>query len=37
MKAIEQNRPRIFRDNWKEEVISLPAIRASVREICAAG
>ena len=36
MKAIEQNRPRIFRDNWKEEVISLPAIRASVREICAA-
>jgi D-apionate oxidoisomerase len=34
MKAIEQNRPRIFRDNWKEEVISLPAIRESVRDIC---
>jgi hypothetical protein len=36
LKAIEQNRPRIFRDNWKEEVISLPAIRESVRDICAA-
>ncbi|MBV9491108.1 MAG: semialdehyde dehydrogenase, partial [Verrucomicrobia bacterium] len=36
MKAIEQNRPRIFRDNWVEEVISLPAIRESVRDICAA-
>ena len=36
MKAIEQNRPRIFRDNWLEEVISLPAIRTSVQEICAA-
>ena len=34
MKAIEQNRPRIFRDNWKEEVISVPAIRESVRDIC---
>jgi D-apionate oxidoisomerase len=34
-KAIEQNRPRIFHDNWKEEVISLPAIRQSVRDICA--
>jgi D-apionate oxidoisomerase len=34
MKAIEQNRPRIFRDNWKEEVISVPAVRQSVREIC---
>jgi D-apionate oxidoisomerase len=34
IKAIEQNRPRIFRDNWKEEVISVPAIRKSVRDIC---
>ncbi|MBW0000596.1 MAG: NAD(P)-binding domain-containing protein [Verrucomicrobia bacterium] len=36
MKAIEQNRPRIFRDDWLEAVISLPAIRESVRDICAA-
>jgi D-apionate oxidoisomerase len=35
IKAIEQNRPRIFHDNWKQEVISLPAIRQSVRDICA--
>jgi D-apionate oxidoisomerase len=35
IKAIEQNRPRIFHQNWKEEVISLPAIRQSVRDICA--
>jgi hypothetical protein len=35
LKAIEQNRPRIFHDNWKQEVISLPAIRQSVRDICA--
>jgi hypothetical protein len=35
IKAIEQNRPLIFHDNWKEEVISLPAIRQSVRDICA--
>jgi D-apionate oxidoisomerase len=35
IKAIEQNRPRIFHDKWKEEVISLPAIRQSVRDICA--
>jgi hypothetical protein len=35
IKAIEQNRPRIFHHNWKEEVISLPAIRQSVRDICA--
>jgi hypothetical protein len=35
MKAIEQNRPRIFRDDWKE-VISLPALRQSVRDICEA-
>ena len=34
MKAIEQNRPRIFRTNWMEEVISVPAIRESVRDIC---
>jgi hypothetical protein len=34
VRAIEQNRPRIFRDNWKEEVISVPAIRESVRDIC---
>jgi hypothetical protein len=36
IKAIEQNRPRIFRDGWAEAVISLPAIRESVRDICAA-
>lgn len=36
MKAIEQNRPRIFRDDWLDAVISLPAIRESVRDICAA-
>jgi hypothetical protein len=36
MKAIEQNRPRIFRDGWLEAVISLPAIQESVRDICAA-
>jgi D-apionate oxidoisomerase len=35
IKAIEQNRPRIFRNNWKEQVISLSAIRQSVRDICA--
>jgi D-apionate oxidoisomerase len=35
IKAIEQNRPKIFHDKWKEEVISLPAIRQSVRDICA--
>ena len=33
MKAIEQNRPRIFRDNWKD-VITIPAVRQSVRDIC---
>jgi hypothetical protein len=33
MKAIEQNRPRIFRDTWKD-VITIPAIRQSVRDIC---
>ncbi len=34
MKAIEQNRPRIFRDNWKD-VITIPAVQQSVRDICA--
>ena len=33
MKAIEQNRPRIFRDTWKE-VITISAVRQSVRDIC---
>jgi D-apionate oxidoisomerase len=33
MKAIEQNRPRIFRDNWKD-VITIAAVRQSVRDIC---
>jgi D-apionate oxidoisomerase len=33
MKAIEQNRPRIFQDNWKD-VITIPAVRQSVRDIC---
>jgi hypothetical protein len=33
MKAIEQNRPRIFRDTWKD-VITIPAVRQSVRDIC---
>jgi D-apionate oxidoisomerase len=33
MKAIEQNRPRIFQDNWKD-VITMPAVRQSVRDIC---
>ena len=33
MKAIEQNRPRIFRDSWKD-VITIPAVRQSVRDIC---
>jgi D-apionate oxidoisomerase len=31
--AVRQNMSRIFRDNWRE-VISLPALRASVRDIC---
>ena len=35
MKAIEQNRPRIFRDDWKQ-VITIPALKESVREICEA-
>jgi hypothetical protein len=33
LKAIDQNRPRIFRDTWKD-VITIPAIRQSVRDIC---
>lgn len=33
IKAIEQNRPRIFRDDWKQ-VISIPALKQSVRDIC---
>jgi D-apionate oxidoisomerase len=33
MKAIEQNRPRIFQDNWKD-VITISAVRQSVRDIC---
>ena len=33
MKAIEQNRPRIFRENWKD-VITISAVRQSVRDIC---
>jgi len=31
--AVQQNMSRIFRDNWRE-VISLPALRESVRDIC---
>jgi D-apionate oxidoisomerase len=31
--AVEQNMKRIFRDDWRD-VISLPALRESVREIC---
>jgi D-apionate oxidoisomerase len=33
IKAIEQNKPRIFRDDWKN-VISIPALQESVRQIC---
>jgi D-apionate oxidoisomerase len=33
MKAIEQNRPRIFRETWRD-VITIPAVRQSVRDIC---
>ena len=32
-KAIEQNKPRIFREDWKQ-VISIPALKESVRDIC---
>lgn len=34
LRAIEQNKPRIFRDDWKQ-VISVPALKESVRDICA--
>ena len=33
IKAIEQNKPRIFREDWKN-VITIPALQESVREIC---
>jgi hypothetical protein len=33
IKAIEQNKPRIFRDDWKN-VITIPALQESVRQIC---
>jgi D-apionate oxidoisomerase len=33
IKAIEQNKPRIFREDWKQ-VISIPALKESVRDIC---
>lgn len=33
IKAIEQNKPRIFRDDWKQ-VISIPALKQSVNDIC---
>ena len=32
-RAVQQNMERIFRDNWRE-VISIPALRESVRDIC---
>jgi len=35
MKAIEQNKPRIFRENW-QDVITIPALQESVRQICEA-
>jgi hypothetical protein len=35
MKAIEQNKPRIFREDW-QEVITIPALQESVRQICEA-
>jgi hypothetical protein len=31
--AVKQNMKRIFRDDWRE-VISIPALRESVRDIC---
>jgi hypothetical protein len=33
IKAIEQNKPRIFREDWKN-VITIPALQESVRQIC---
>ncbi|MEY2525338.1 MAG: D-apionate oxidoisomerase, partial [Verrucomicrobiota bacterium] len=35
LKAIEQNKPRIFREDWKD-VITIPALKESVRQICEA-
>jgi hypothetical protein len=35
IKAIEQNKPRIFREDWKN-VITIPALQESVRQICEA-
>ena len=35
IKAIEQNKPRIFREDWKD-VITIPALQESVRQICEA-
>lgn len=34
-RAVEQNMKRIFRDEWRE-VISIPALKESVRDICQA-
>lgn len=34
-RAATVNHPRIFRENW-EEVISIPAVKESVKDICAA-
>ena len=34
-RAVEQNMKKIFRDEWRE-VISIPALRESVRDICQA-
>jgi D-apionate oxidoisomerase len=33
IKAIEQNKPRIFREDWKN-VITIPALKESVLQIC---
>jgi D-apionate oxidoisomerase len=35
IKAIEQNKPQIFREDWKN-VITIPALKESVRQICEA-
>ena len=35
IKAIELNKPRIFREDWKN-VITIPALQESVRQICEA-
>ena len=34
-RAAAVNHPRIFRENWKD-VISIPAVKESVQDICAA-